>query len=388
MESAQYGTPFVRGGLNNHTISDDRFLQRLVPDIHHEKGMGCIDCHTGQDTMGDGKIHSQMEDQIEIRCEDCHGSGADPPRTQTVRKDDPLIQALLRSSPDLKLLEGDEILLTSQGRPLPHVKKTACGYRLTSKITGKEHPVSVITGKKDGHRIRGHERLECDSCHSAWSPQCYGCHQVLDFRHKSLDHLSGKITPGRWAEGRTYFRFSKNVLGINSRGKVGILIPGCQVYNTVVDFAGGLIQGYDSRILKLKNGLTSIAVGPAHPHTTRKQAPRCVDCHFDAKALGLGEGRLCQHPETGALDFEPIYDSRGSGLKIDFPLEAVVDTQGNQIQSTSHKLARPFNKDELGKITGIAACLPCHDRYDDKAWLHGPSYTLRPQCVEALGRER
>ncbi|MEJ2716158.1 MAG: cytochrome c3 family protein, partial [Deltaproteobacteria bacterium] len=179
MESAQYGTPFVRGVLNTRTISDDRFVLELVPDIHYEKGMGCIDCHTGQDTMGDGIIHGHMEDQIEIRCEDCHGTYSESPKTMKVKKDDPLTQALIRSSPFAKPSDGDEILQTSKGRPLIHVRKTSKGFRLTSKLTGKQHPVSVITGRKNAHRIKGHSRLECDSCHSAWSPQCYGCHQVM-----------------------------------------------------------------------------------------------------------------------------------------------------------------------------------------------------------------
>ena len=36
----------------------------LVPDIHFEKKMGCVDCHTAQETMGDGKIYGRMKDQL------------------------------------------------------------------------------------------------------------------------------------------------------------------------------------------------------------------------------------------------------------------------------------------------------------------------------------
>ncbi len=147
MESSQYGTPFVRGELNDQTLSDGRFVWKLVPDIHHEKGMACIDCHTGQDTMGDGSIHRYMKDQIEIRCEDCHGTRTTPPATMTVDKTDSLVQTLLRGSPHVKLPDGATILRTSKGRPLPNVKLTSEGFRLTGKLTGKEHPVSVITGK-------------------------------------------------------------------------------------------------------------------------------------------------------------------------------------------------------------------------------------------------
>ncbi|MCA1960523.1 MAG: hypothetical protein LDL33_06985 [Desulfomonile sp.] len=388
MESSQYGTPFVRGGLNDRTISDDRFVWRLVPDIHHEKGMGCIDCHTGQDAMGDGEIHGHMEDQIEIRCEDCHGSASAPPKTLTVRKDDLLVQALLRSTGPAKVNEGDEVLVTSKGRPLVHVRKTPEGLRLTGKLTGKDHPITVITDQKNGHRIKGHERLECDSCHSAWSPQCYGCHQLLDFSHEGFDHLTGKTTPGRWAEGRSYFRFARNILGINSRGRVGLLVPGCQVWNSVVDNTGNVTGGYDSAIMLLKNGLTSIAVGPTHPHTTRTEVPRCVDCHLDPKAIGLGEGRLSRDSATGGWKVEPVYDSAAAGLVINYPLEAVVAPDGKALQSTSHNLSRPFNQEEIGRILAIGPCLPCHDRYDDPVWMREGPYRLAEPCIKAINDAR
>ncbi len=383
MESAQYGTPFVRGNLDNYTISDERFVLNLVPDIHHEKAMGCIDCHTGQDAMGDGTIYGHMQQQVEIRCEDCHGTYSTPPQSMIVRKDDPLLRALRSSSPSLKVEDGDQILKTSKGRPLPHVKRTPKGLVLTGKLTGKEHPVTVISGKNKAHNIRGHERLHCDTCHSAWSPQCYGCHQALDFRFKGLDHLTNKRTAGRWAEGRSYFRFERHIFGIDARGQVGILIPGCQVWNTVVNPEGKAVDSYDSGIMRLKNGLTSIAMGPTRPHTSRQEAPRCVDCHLDPKALGLGEGRL-KWTAKGSLEVEPVYDSRRSGLKIDYPLEAVVSGQGDQLQSTSHPLSRPFNLEEMRKIVAIAPCLACHDRYDDPVWQRPGPYVERPPCTEAI----
>ncbi len=44
-------------------VRDDRVTP---PDIHHERGMNCIDCHTARDTMGDGTIYPLMDHAVEI----------------------------------------------------------------------------------------------------------------------------------------------------------------------------------------------------------------------------------------------------------------------------------------------------------------------------------
>ena len=196
--------------------------------------------------------------------------------------------------------------------------------------------------------------------------------------------MTGEMTAGLWAEGRTYFRFERNIYGINSNGKVGILVPGCQVWNTVIDSAGKVIEPYDSAIMQLKNKKTSIAIGPTHPHTTRKEVPRCVDCHLDPKALGIGDGRMKYDRETKKIITEPIYNSRESGLTIDYPIDAVVDSDGKILQGSSHELSRGFNGPELRRIIAIGPCLACHDRYNDPVWsLPGP-YELKPSCIKAM----
>ncbi|MGC8906571.1 MAG: multiheme c-type cytochrome [Desulfomonilaceae bacterium] len=386
MESEQYGTPYVRGGLSDNTLSDGRFVLDLVPDIHHEKGMGCIDCHTAQDTMGDGAVFKFMKDQIEIRCEDCHGGYTSPPTSMQVKKGDPLVDAAIRMNAYIRAQEGDVILATSKGRPLPSVRKTDKGFVLVSKLTGKEHPVKIVTGDKKGHAMPGHQRLECDSCHSAWSPQCYGCHQAINLGAQGFDHVSETYTAGQWVEGRSYFRFEGNIYGVNSRGRVGVMVPGCQVWNTVVDAKGSVVRPYDSLIMKLKNGMTSVAMGSTHPHTTRREVPRCVDCHLNAKALGLGDGALRWSEAEKRYEAAPVYDSRGSGLKISYPLDALTSPIGAQLQSTSHRLSRGFNAEELQRITAIAPCLACHDRYDDPVWQRPGPYRETPACRDALSK--
>jgi len=51
MESDRYGTPFQEGRFNKTRLSALRSVIHMVPDIHFEKGMHCIDCHTSWDVM-------------------------------------------------------------------------------------------------------------------------------------------------------------------------------------------------------------------------------------------------------------------------------------------------------------------------------------------------
>ena len=53
-------------------LEDGRIFTRMNDDIHHRKGLECIDCHNSQELMGDGKLHRHEEEQVTTRCEDCH----------------------------------------------------------------------------------------------------------------------------------------------------------------------------------------------------------------------------------------------------------------------------------------------------------------------------
>jgi len=78
----------------------------------------------------------------------------------------------------------------------------------------------------------------------------------------------------------------------------------------------------------------------------------CIDCHASRKAIGLGTG---------------IYSAKADGIDIPFELERIVDENGRQIQATSHYGARPFNKEELGKMMRVNVCMSCHDFTKEEA---------------------
>ena len=366
MESDQYGTPFQSGKLNEQRLSGGRFILHLTPDVHFEKGMHCIDCHLAREIMGDGRVHSRMYQQVEVRCQDCHGTEKQPPRVYTVRSEkDPAVWAsAFQKAPPLKV--GETLLTSSQGNPFPHIRREKEGWVLYGKVDGRRHPLKIITRNPGVHRLPGHSasRMECFACHSRWAPQCYGCHDYRRSGEKQLDVLNRTLSPGAWMETRDYYRFEDPSLGINHRGKVSPFMPGCQVLLTELDSAHRPRPGRERQVYR-RPGFSGIVSGPINPHSTRREVRSCLECHQNPKTLGLGSGLF--QPGGGGTENKHLSPFIG---EPEFPhsWESLSDPTGRPRQSSSRPGARPFNLEELKKIRRVAPCLPCHDSYSDPVY--------------------
>lgn len=367
MESDGYGTPFKADGSKQGKLHGKHY-NHLTADVHYDKGMTCIDCHTKQDLHGDGNIYAKREQAVEIECEDCHGT--------------------LNKKSELK---------TSWGNPYTNLQEKNGKIVLTGKLDGKQHVVPQISEasfSSEGHtamvNIPQHmEKLECYACHAKWAPQCYGCHAKQDIGKPNGDWLNGKPggdpsmashksnrekTAFAWQESRSYLRWENPALGINSEGKVSPFIPGCQVIFTQMDGKKNLVL---NKVYTTVDGTSGLGTNPIQPHTITKEARTCMECHGTTKALGLGSG---------------IYNSKANGLPVDFELERIVDENGRQLQQTSHEGARPFNKEELQRISRVGACVACHGAEDavwkkaiDKAGVTAaPSDELHNKSIEKL----
>jgi hypothetical protein len=344
MESDHYGSPWStesakKGGKKLH----GKYYNHLTADVHYEKGMLCIDCHTVLELHGDGNIYSKGWQAVEIECEDCHGTA-----------------------------EAYSDLTTSWGNPLENLERRDTEIVLISKMDGEEHLVpqtkDVVARSsplaETAMGIADHmEKLECYACHARWAPQCYGCHAQQDTTKTSRGWID-TLAPGdptkagtkanrgnatfQWKETRSYLRWETPALGINTEGKVAPFIPGCQAIYTQIGPDGEPIL--HNKVFMTDDGLYGIAHNPIQPHTVTKEARTCEDCHASRKALGLGTG---------------VYNSRANGLDIPFELERFVDEQGKQIQATSHYGARPFHKQEQERILRVNTCMACHENTKD-----------------------
>lgn len=333
-EAEGYGTPYKDGEMSPKRLPGDRFFQNLPADIHFLKGLACIDCHTRNEIMGDGKRYAHFEEQLEISCETCHIT--------------------------------EKVGLTRKGFQLPHIKKTDQGYQLIGKLDEKSHP--IIPPKKGACDAPFHERLSCQACHSTWVPQCYGCHVKRDPTETHLDKLTLKETPGWWEEGRSYIRYEQPSLGI-WQGRIMPTTPGCQDIVTLLNDKG-----------EEEKSFTSFTIAAIDPHTTQPGSRICEDCHATTKALGLGTGTAWY--KEGQWFFEGVDMGVATESGQSPPLDAFVTIEGVPLQKSFRPDLRPFNKDELAKILRVGRCLPCHKKQSDPAYRKGASSKPCPQFKE------
>jgi hypothetical protein len=298
--------------------------------------------------MGDGKAYDNMEQQVDITCEACHF-----PRLYRVNEADSKGARLAflnkKTPPVTEALIG----FTKKGTPLYNLQKKGEKVLLYRKLDGQPLEMGLTSQDKPYHKMKGHSRLSCQACHSAWTPQCYGCH--LTFRENAFqeDWITGRELPGRWKEARSYLRFSKPALGLRAGNRIFPVSP-CQVFVSVFDKAGEY---------RKRKSFHTLTMSGFDPHTTLKSSRTCLECHGDPKVLGLGEGALCRQKDQWI--FRPTYDASASGIGASFPLDGFVNLDGTPLQTGSIKGTRAFNKEELDRILSVNACVGCHSRYED-----------------------
>lgn len=318
-EAEGYGTPYEGGMTSGKKLPGDRFYLEIAEDIHHKKGMSCIDCHTREEIMGDGTRYAHYEEQLEIKCVSCHSQS--PGKTR-------------------------------KGNELTNVTIQSGGHVLTGKNNGKVRPLNPP--KKESCGYSGHARITCEACHSTWVPQCYGCHAKRDERETHLDKLTLKETAGWWEEGRSYIRYEKPMLAVWG-DEVVIVTPGCQDVVTLIDKEGNIEGGF--------NRFTMAAI---NPHTTQAKGRTCKECHASPKTVGLGEGTVGK--KNGKWEFFPIDKGVESVEGRTVGLDNFVTIEGEPLQHGSRENLRPFNKQELERILRVGLCLDCHSSYDDPAF--------------------
>jgi len=334
-------------------LEDGRVFTFIQDDVHHARGLACIDCHGSFEVMGSGRF-AHEEDAVLTTCRDCHTNRK--PRTVSFDQLDPESQKIvtLRS-----IDQGRRFVVGEKSdRPIINVflnhrdqlvflgKNSRKAFPLTS-------PGPACT--RDG----AHADLACSSCHSSWAPQCIGCHTSYDRSEEGYDLLSGRATRGAWIEEGSRFFAEAPALGVVEDGtsrEIRPFIPGMVMTLDRSGFSG-----------KPDDQLHHRLYAPTSPHTIAAKGRGCTDCHNNPVALGYGRGELkyVRNGDRGEWSFEPRFPPwEPDGLPLDawigFPPVAAEGIARKK--NTTRTNARSLNRSEQNKILRAGACLTCHER--------------------------
>lgn len=323
-------------------------VDETPPDLHYAAGMHCADCHVGSDVHGDGRIYSSAKYQVDIGCEDCHG---------TVR--DPVV-------PD-----ADGNFTTRSGRPLPQLSLQNGAVTLTGIVDGAAHPVAqvadLLSDNGDGtpamHAAMAPDEngwshtdsLTCDTCHTSYNQQCIGCHVSFDLRLEQVDYQTGERTPGLTRGSRTSYSLDQVLLGQGPDGRVQTVLASQQVQMTAVgaEFFGSADGEYlfGSELggkFRERDGFTAnLGFAPFFQHTTTAKPRTCDTCHRrDESDAEMRRVRGVFGQGTGEFMLQGSEGESVDGLQY-------VDEDGNPTTTWMHPNTGPVPSDAMAAAIAV-----------------------------------
>lgn len=269
-------------------------------DIHYERGLHCIDCHTRREVMGDGNIYGHMDQATKIECRTCHGM-PDAPATFLDNDGNPLWNIDL---------SGPEPVLISKVDGQPHVPPQI--MNIVDPQSPTYNPKAAVAMTADHLKADG--GVECYGCHSAWVPNCFGCHFERDEQQMGLNLVTREEEVGKASTNNKIFEALRAfMMGPNSEGRISPYIVGCQAIAEVTAPDGSTIL--DFVMPETVNGLSGLALQPVHPHTVRtgSEVRACAECHRSPPTLGFGSGNYAlarTYAYAVASDGIRVYDRR------------------------------------------------------------------------------
>ena len=220
-------------------------LHQLVPDIHRQRGLTCLDCHNGKELSGK---------QESISCEDCH-------------------------SPD-----------PTSPIPLNNVRTERDQLILTTVTDGKDHRIPKLVHPAHAE-YKG--RIACQVCHAQWGFNDRSTHLMLSYSDEvdawdrltvqsssevetflehnlysdedelepaMLDSINGRRKSGIWYMGYTQRRWEDILIDRDSDGIIKVFRPILDLRLSAVDEDGEVL--FDN----LKGSGSGLR--PYTPHTT------------------------------------------------------------------------------------------------------------------------
>ena len=348
-EHAEVWNENVYGHTAGYYILDEdttNNYDETPPDLHFSAGMVCADCHVGSDVHGDGNIYSTEKYQLDLRCEDCHG---------TVRE---------AQSPD-----EQDVYRTQSGRALTQLYTNDEGnVALKGRISKEEHvvpqPARLLEERPEGSYMHlgmapnedgwAHpDSLTCDACHTSYNQQCMGCHVTMDMRLSQIDYQTGKKTAGLTTGSRSEYTLDHTVLCRTTDGRAQSCNSSQQVQLSIIGSDGEMVLGEMSDGEKVgqfrENSEHSGIIGwaPFFQHTASRTPRACSECHRTADTeeewarvkgvYGHGTGEFMLKQAGG----DPI-----DALQF-------IDDEGNAVTSFVHEGTGPLTAESRERALSV-----------------------------------
>jgi len=343
---------------NYRLLQDGRIFKMIKPDVHYELGLVCIDCHISYEVMGDGNTYEHKEEQIIVKCEDCHSRN----QHETLKLSEFDYES--RKIAELDKIDDDErkfIIVEKSGTPLVNTYlDLSRKAKLVGKVSGKTHDLNPP--QFNCVASEAHNNLSCNSCHTSWAPQCIGCHTEYNPNIGGYDLLDNKHTDSTWVEYHGEFFAELPTLGIREEDENG------HTKRIVDTFIPGMIMTLDKSKYKGNNYslISKRLFAQTVAHTIQETSRSCKSCHNNSLAIGYGRGDLeyVINKNIGRWIFSPEFDK----VKFDnLPEDAWIGflARPGRVEKETAKNAtreniRPFNIDEQKIILTVGACLTCH----------------------------
>jgi len=338
---------------NYSVLEDQRVYKQLEEDVHHTKGLLCIDCHSSHEVMGNGIRYAHEEDAVSLQCSDCHFKE----KPNTIPHDsldrESMLVFLHR---DYKHFDKEILVTEKDGHPLVNTYLDSVGDAyLISKNDGSLHQLKPQPSVCS--RDHAHKNVSCSACHSSWTSRCIGCHNQYDGNEpNAYDLLDKKYVKSQWKEYVAEFSSSQPALGVREHEDKNIIEPAIPGMILTID-KGSYVGNPESDISFHR------LYAPNSPHTTTKTVRDCKSCHANPTTLGYGNGTLVYdiNDNKGTWVFTPEYAlNPNDNLPEDAWIPFLKKVDKAVVNSTRADF-RPFNVEEQKKLLFVGACLQCHN---------------------------
>jgi hypothetical protein len=269
-------------------------------DIHIERGMHCVDCHFDRDNHGTGMLLSEYGDSIEIECRDCHGTAQEYTDLRTTGPAAPRGGTNLAAgtTPDgrrrfvwregrlyQRSMMGDgrewEVIQVRDAVTAGHPRYNEKAAR--AKTLQRDGITWGSANASPGSLAHSDAALSCDSCHSAWVTNCWGCHLPQEANQKSpMIRYEGTVTRNYASYNPQVIRNDAYMLGVSATRKGNKISPvrsssALSLSSTNADRQRFYVQ----QPTISAPGFNGQAFNTHVPHTIRtKETKACSDCHI------------------------------------------------------------------------------------------------------------